>query len=90
MITLLTSHVVLLRRDIYLSAINGPVPKETLGKLRCSQLLDQLLFSLSLNDIEKTQKSQNSQVQDTPPKIRASMKKAHWVFTPKGYLLSDT
>ena len=52
-IVLLTANAILLMRDIHLSALSGPVPMETLQEHRCSPALNEVLFSLLLDDIEK-------------------------------------
>ena len=56
------SNAVLLRRDAVVSSIVSPVPRELLNKLRSSPLLSELMFDLSLEDLEDFKKKRHERL----------------------------
>ena len=55
----LASNAILVRRDLTISSISGQVPKDTLGALRISSLLGDLMFYISPEDLENLKKRHN-------------------------------
>ena len=46
------ANTVLLRRDAVISTISNPIPRELLNKFRSFPLLDELMFSLDMEDVQ--------------------------------------